>query len=50
MVFCLFLIYLGQFFFGCAHVACGILIPQSGIEPTPLAVKARGPNHWTARE
>ena len=30
--------------------ACGILIPQPGIKPTPLAVKARSPNHWTIRE
>ena len=28
----------------------GILVPQTGIEPAPLAVKVRGPNHWTARE
>ena len=29
---------------------CRILVPQPGIEPTPLAVKAWSPNHWTARE
>ena len=31
-------------------VACGILIPQPGIEPMPSAVKAWSPNHWTSRE
>ena len=31
---------------------CGlwILVPQPGIEPGPLAVKAPSPNHWTTRE
>ena len=32
------------------HEACGILIPQPGIEPGPLAMKAPSPDHWTARE
>ena len=32
------------------HAACGILVPRPGIEPTPPAVEARSPNHWTARE
>ena len=32
------------------HAACGILVPQPGIEPMPSAVKAQSPNHWTARE
>ena len=36
------------FLFGGA--ACGILVPRPGIEPAPLAVRARSPNHWTARE
>ena len=31
-------------------MACGILVPQPGIEPRPLAVKVKSPNHWTARE
>jgi len=31
-------------------VACGILVPQLGIEPGPSAVRAKTPNHWTARE
>ena len=29
---------------------CRILIPQPEIKPIPLAVKARSPNHWMARE
>ena len=31
-------------------VACGILVPPTGIEPRPWAVKARSPSHWTTRE
>ena len=31
-------------------MACGILVPQAGIEPGPLAVEAQSPNHWTAGE
>ena len=31
-------------------MACGILVPQPGIEPAPPAVEARRPNHWTTRE
>ena len=38
------------FFFWLCDTACRILVPQPGIEPRPLAVKAPGPNHWTARE
>ena len=33
-----------------SHVACGILVPQPGMEPEPHAVGARSLNHWTARE
>ena len=32
------------------QAACGILVPQPGMEPRPMAVKAGSPNHWTARE
>ena len=32
------------------HMACGILVPQPGIEPVPPVVEAWSPNHWTARE
>ena len=30
--------------------ACGILVPQPGIEPVSPAMEAQGPNHWTTRE
>ena len=30
--------------------ACGILVPQPGIEPTSPAVEAWSLNHWTTRE
>lgn len=29
---------------------CGNLIPQPGIEPTPLAVEVWSPSHWTIQE
>ena len=32
------------------HAAYRILIPQPGIEPTAMAVKALSLNHWTSRE
>ena len=38
------------FFFCLHHTACGILVPQQGIEPRPSALKAWSPNHWTTRE
>ena len=31
-------------------MACGILVPQPGIQCRPLAMRAWNPNHWTARE
>ena len=31
-------------------LACGILVPQPGIEPMPPAVEAWSPNHWPIRE
>ena len=31
-------------------VACGILVPQPGSEPTAPALETWGLNHWTARE
>ena len=37
-------------FFWPHHTACGILIPQPGVEPEPLAVTAWSPNQWTTRE
>ena len=32
------------------HAAYRILIPQPGIEPTAMTVKALSLNHWTSRE
>ena len=40
--------WLSFFFWPCE--ACGILVPQPGIEPRLLALEAQSPNHWTARE
>ena len=40
----------GGVVFWLRHLACRILVPQPGIEPRSMAVKAQGPNHWTARE
>ena len=37
-------------FFWPSHTACGILVPQPGIEPRLSAVIERSPNHWTPRE
>ena len=31
-------------------MACGIFVPQPGIESVPPAVEAWSPNHWTTRE
>ena len=41
IMFCLFL--------PCS-AACGILVPQPGIKPGPLAVKMQNSNHCTSRE
>ena len=38
------------FTFWPCRLARGIVVPRPGIEPMPLAVKARSPNHWTIRE
>ena len=38
------------FFFLLCRAACGILVPQPGIEPVPPALGAWSLNHWTARE
>lgn len=37
-------------FFPPSCIACGITVPQQGIEPRPLTVKAWSPKHWTTRE
>ena len=31
-------------------MACRILVPQPGVEPTPPSVEVGIPSHWTARE
>ena len=31
-------------------MACGILVPWPGIEPTPLSLEIQSLNHWAARE
>ena len=38
------------FFFWPCHAACGILVPQPGIEHVPPALEAWSLNHWTSRE
>ena len=38
------------FLFWTHRTACGILVPQPGVEPRLLAVKPQSPNHWPARE
>ena len=38
------------FFFWPRRVACAILVPRPGIEPTPPEVEAQSLNHWTIRE
>ena len=32
------------------YTACGILVPQPGMNHAPLAVEVQSANHWTARE
>ena len=40
-----------QFFWGGAMLpACGILVPQPGIEPMSLVLLKQSINHWSARE
>ena len=38
------------FFFWSPHTAYGILVPQTGIKPTPPMLEAWCPNYWTTRE
>ena len=47
---CSFLFFSFLFFFWLCCMACGILVPQPGIEPMPPALEAQSFNHWTARE
>ena len=38
-----------HFFFFSLHLeACGMLVPQPGIEPMAPALGAQSPTHWTA--
>ena len=37
-------------FFWPDHTACRILVPQPGIKPWPMAMKALSPNHQTTKE
>ena len=49
--FVCFSFFLSFFFFFLPHWAvCGILVPQQGIEPLPLAVEDQSPKHWTTRK
>ena len=44
-------IYFFSFFnWGRHYAGCGIIVPWPGIEPIPLLVKTRSPNHLTATE
>ena len=43
-------IYLFIYLFCLHREACGILVPQPGIELVPSVVEAQNLNHWTARE
>ena len=38
------------FIFWWHYTACGILLPQPGIEPTSRALEAWGLNHWTTKK
>ena len=38
------------FLFWPHHAACGILVPQPGIEPESPALEVRSLNQWTTRE
>ena len=42
--------FLNHLFIWLYHMACGILDPQTGIQPTPPAFKVLGLYYWTARE
>jgi len=38
------------FLFWPHHAACGILVPQPGVEPAPPALEVQSLNYWIARE
>ena len=43
-------VFLFLFIYLFGRAACGILVPQPGMEPSPPAVEEQSLNHWTARE
>ena len=43
----LFLNYSVVFYFWLYHVACGIIVPQPGMEPVPPTLEAWSLNHWS---
>ena len=45
-----FFLILPFFFLAASRTACGILVPQPGIEPLPPAVESWVLNHWTTME
>lgn len=47
---CSFINSLFTYFLLLNHTACGILVPQPGIEPVSSAVKEQCPKHWTTWE
>ena len=38
------------FYLFIGHVACGTLVPESGIKPMPPPLRAQSLNHWTSSE
>ena len=47
--FVIFILFYVIFSWPC-HMAYGILVPQPGIEPSPLALESQNVKHWTFRE
>lgn len=41
--------YLLTLIFWLHYVACGVLVPRSGVTPVPPALEAWSLNHWTSR-
>ena len=39
-----------NFFFWLCQVACGILVPWAGTQPSPSAVAVQSLSHWTTRD
>ena len=46
----LYLFLMCIYFLAVPYSTCGILVSQPGIQPTPPALEAWSPNHWTTRE